>query len=139
MKPHASIFFFAYALMISFVAVSLISVIIHKIGMRLKEWEIENRLNELKIMAEKYNISQINNSVISSDLTNEHEVNLELRQLVSDLFNEKFKIFNSLCDQYFDIGQSDKHKIQLYYQAEKEIKNICKSNDLVQLENIVNK
>lgn len=87
MKPYASIFFLAYALMISFIAISLISVIIHKIGMGLKDWEIEKRMSELKIMAEKYNISQSNNSIISSDLKNEQEINIELRLLVNDLFN----------------------------------------------------
>ena len=139
MKPYASIFFLAYALMISFIAISLISVIIHKIGMGLKDWEIEKRMSELKIMAEKYNISQSNNSIISSDLKNEQEINIELRLLVNDLFNEKFKIFNSLCNQYFDIGNSDKHKIQLYYQSEREIKRICEKHDFIKLEDIVNK
>ncbi len=139
MKPYASIFFFAYLCMISFIAVSLISVIIHRIGMCLKDWEIEKRMNELKIMAEKYNISQSNNYIISSDLKNAHEINTELRQLMSDLFNERFSIFNSLCDQYFDIGNSDKHKIQLYYQAEREIKRTCEKHDFIKLENIVNK
>lgn len=124
----------------------------HRLRIRAKKAELEATLatlTDVQSLSEKKD-EQINS--LNSKLTEESNTNKKLQSslenftrekhtnaiLIESLFKEKWTTLNKLCDEYFDLDNSDRARMVILNRLDKEIKKICNKKSLQKIEDSVN-
>lgn len=151
---------------IAVVCISALCAYFYRLKIRIKNGEIEKRMNEILVLSEKIqnknnenivlsstlsekddNISHLNGKLVlqqndinqlTSQLTTQQTKSESLKNLVENLFKDKWKTINLLCDEFFEKGNSEKAKATIINEVEKEIKRICNPKNLKAIETAVN-
>lgn len=102
------------------------------------------KANSDKIVAENIKLSNTikKNSLILEQLTKAMEDKQENEKqhalVIEHLFKEKWVTLNMLCNQYFDMGSSEKTRNAILYNIEQELEKLQSKKSLRQLEDAVN-
>lgn len=105
--------------------------IIHREKIKRVRMEMDFRMSE--IVAQRQEISHLNKQLET------HKSNCSMLTVkVNELFGNHFKTLNLLCDEYYGKQDSDKTRLTIYKEIEKEIMKMCEPKEILRLENIVN-
>lgn len=134
------------------VAVLVLSIAFYKLKMRMKRTEIDRHVEEIQALAEAVRNQEKEKQLLASELSRQkdHVSQLSsalssqqnrssaLKQLVDGLFKEKFRTMNMLCNEYFENSDSDKMRLLLFKEIEKEILKVSHPDKLQEIETVVN-
>lgn len=123
---------------IAVVCISALCAYFYRLKIRIKNGEIEKRMNEILVLSERIQNKNDDINQLTSQLTTQQDKSELLRNLVENLFKDKWKTINLLCDEFFEKGNSEKAKATIINEVEKEIKRICNPKNLKAIEIAVN-
>lgn len=123
---------------IAVVCISALCAYFYRLKIRIKNGEIEKRMNEILVLSERIQNKNDDINQLTSQLTTQQDKSELLKNLVENLFKDKWKTINLLCDEFFEKGNSEKTKATIINEVEKEIKRICSPKNLKAIETAVN-
>lgn len=123
---------------IAVVCISALCAYFYRLKIRIKNGEIEKRMNEILVLSERIQNKNDDINQLTSQLTTQQDKSELLKNLVENLFKDKWKTINLLCDEFFEKGNSEKTKATIINEVEKEIKRICNPKNLKAIETAVN-
>lgn len=123
---------------IAVVCISSLCAYFYRLKIRIKNGEIEKRMNEILVLSERIQNKNDDINQLTSQLTTQQDKSELLKNLVENLFKDKWKTINLLCDEFFEKGNSEKAKATIINEVEKEIKRICNPKNLKAIETAVN-
>lgn len=123
---------------IAVVCISALCAYFYRLKIRIKNGEIEKRMNEILVLSERIQNKNDDINQLTSQLTTQQDKSELLKNLVENLFKDKWKTVNLLCDEFFEKGNSEKAKATIINEVEKEIKRICNPKNLKAIETAVN-
>lgn len=133
--------------------ITTLLLIIHKLRMRAKKAELENVVNSLIYSKEQFKIIKSENDILSDKIKRESEVisnlknelthrpisNNEHEQIIESLFREKWETLNMLCNEYLEVGESEKTKMAVLHNIEKKLEQLRSPKNIRFIEDSVNK
>lgn len=110
-----------------------------KFKLKLKDNEIEQKISYINNLIARIDNNNAEKDIILSKLSMQCSHSEELQNLITSLLKEHFTTLNMLCDEYYEKGNSEKTRILIINQIDKEIRNISSNKNIYKIEELVNK
>ena len=110
-----------------------------KFKLKLKDNEIEQKISYINNLIARIDNNNVEKDIILSKLSMQCSHSEELQNLITSLLKEHFTTLNMLCDEYYEKGNSEKTRILIINQIDKEIRNISSNKNIHKIEELVNK
>ena len=133
---------------ITLILLLLFALYYHRTKIYRKNEEIDNRMNEILILSEQIKNQSEENLILSdalaekchnlSDLQNRLEIINGKQISATTYFKERWNIINTLCNDFFEKRNSEKTRLSIINDIEKEIDKISRPENLLKIENSVN-
>lgn len=134
------------------ITMTILLLIIFRLKNRNRKTELESAMTSLLYLKEQSQRITSQNKILSDKLKEKNETVTELKkelcgklaletqnaQIIETLFKEKWTTLNMLCNQYFDMGSSEKTRNAILYNIEQELEKLQSKKSLRQLEDAVN-
>ncbi|MDE7376746.1 MAG: hypothetical protein K2N16_07840, partial [Muribaculaceae bacterium] len=115
-KSRAILYILIAVVTVAIVIVILL-VMMHKLKMRAKTAELEANISALAVMKAQVASSDSEKERLNASLS-------EKWQTIENLFKEKWSTLNMLCNEYFELGDSESTRNALLAHIEKELKKV---------------
>lgn len=126
----------------------LLLLFIYRLKLRAKKAELESNLSSLLYFKEQAEHIGIENTMLSRELSKqsrelmtvhqqlEEKQNLEAQNalVIEHLFKEKWSTLNMLCNEYFEMGQSENTRGIVLCNIEKELKKLRDKKNIKEIE-----
>lgn len=141
-----------FSVIIITIILIILIVTIYRLKIRAKKAELESNISSLMYLKEQTEYTKSENSrllvelneksIALEDLSHKLEDKSQIEQnhlnVIEYLFRQKWSTLNMLCNEYFEMGASEKTRIAILANIEKEIKNLRTKKNLKEIENAVN-
>ncbi|MDE7376435.1 MAG: hypothetical protein K2N16_06275, partial [Muribaculaceae bacterium] len=126
-QKSRSILYILIAVVAVAIVIVILLVMIHRLKMRAKKAELEANISTLVDMK---------NQVTQANLEKERlNVALSDKSLtIESLFKDKWAVLNMLCNEYFELGDSDSARVASQTRIEKELKKLRTAKSLKDIE-----
>ncbi|MDE7375221.1 MAG: hypothetical protein K2N16_00050 [Muribaculaceae bacterium] len=126
-QKSRSILYTLIAVVVVAIVIVILLVAIHRLKMRAKKAELEANISTLVDMK---------NQVTQANLEKERlNVALSDKSLtIESLFKDKWAVLNMLCNEYFELGDSESARVASQARIEKELKKLRTTKSLKDIE-----
>ncbi len=105
---------------------------------KLKNRDLKGRINEILLLSQSLEQQTLSNAALNQKLNSQTASTAVVKQKLAQLLHEKLTNINQLCSQYISLASTNETKTFLYRKIEKEILNICRLDNLPEIEKEVN-
>lgn len=120
------------------IIVSVILLLINRFRIKLKNIEIEKKVDDILILSNKIQEQNDNIKQLNIKLSNEVLSKDSFNRVIEELFHKKWELLNLLCNEYFEKGGSEKTRITIIKDIENEILKMRSKKNLKSIESAVN-
>lgn len=130
------------------VVITVLLVVIYQLKIKAKKAELEVNISSLMSIKEDVKYVSKENERLNAELTDKSVVledlqkrlddntqkNIQNRTVIEYLFREKWGTLNMLCNEYFEMGESEVTRNAILVRIEKEIKKLSSKKNLRDIE-----
>lgn len=153
---------------IGFCVIFVISITFYRLKLRLKEMSLNNKMSDIIILSEQINRQNVENKLLSLTISQKEDIisslnttidtlnnkitslnqeatrtsvsmNNTINNTIETLFKDKWKILNSLCNEFFEKGNSATTKAFILRNIELEIDKLRSQKSIKNIEDAANK
>ncbi|MDE6484139.1 MAG: hypothetical protein K2L14_01940 [Duncaniella sp.] len=128
------------AVIASLIILSL-SIWIFKLKIKQRKEKLESAMSslmEMKSQADRISNDNIRLSkILKKESDNRHLSELKNAEIIESLFKQRWTTLNMLCNEYFELSDSEKIQNYILRKVENEFKTICSKKSLKQIEEAV--
>lgn len=107
--------------------------------MKRRRLEIENKMFEARVLASRLNQTESYSTELISSINTKNRLLQEQTTLVNQLFKDRYRALNNLCNEYFEKRDSQSTRLSIITDFENEIAKIRQEDYINQLKDIVNR
>lgn len=147
-----SLYFILISVSVFALVIILLIVRIYHLGLRARKAELETNIGELRKMKQEASKVISDNRQLAAELERKDRTLTTLRReldntklnelehasIVEGLFRDKWDTLNMLCDEYFEMGESEKTRTAILNNIKKEIDRLRSPKNLKNIEDAVN-
>ncbi len=142
------IFYVLIAVVIIAIIITVLLVIIYRLKIQTKKAELDSNISSLLYFKEQANRIGSENKQLSNELTkksmaleslqqkldNKSQAEVHNTLVIEHLFKEKWNTLNMLCNDYFELGDSENTRAMILSNIEKELKKLRTKKNLKDIE-----
>ena len=113
-------------------------IIINRLRIRAKNAELEANLASLLNLQQQADSARYENNRLAGELARHALVEKNNSDVVEQLFKEKWSALNILCNEYFELDDSENSRTALLANIEKELKKLRTNKSIKEIESSVN-
>lgn len=119
------------------IIITLLIIIIYRLKLRAKRSQLENIATSILSLKEELIRRDEKVDVLQKQINESRESNSKNLSIIENLFMEKWDTLNMLCKQYIEVGNTDKGRLYILNNIDKELKKFRTRKSLKEIEKAV--